>query len=117
MSKTISLHFCLAAAVGLLVIAGLVVQQGLPQILGSLGAAGWGLGLVCLLHLPPLLASSLAWRAVLGRVWPRGIWTFLQARWVREGVDTLLPVAQIGGEVVGARLLTFAGASAGLGGA
>jgi putative membrane protein len=117
MSKTISLHFCLAAAVGLLVIAGLVVQQGLTQILGILGAAGWGLGLVCLLHLPPLFVSSLAWRAVLSRVWPRGIWTFLRARWVREGVDTLLPVAQIGGEVVGARLLTFAGASAGLGGA
>jgi putative membrane protein len=42
---------------------------------------------------------------------------FLRARWVREAVDTLLPVAQIGGEVVGARLLTFGGASASLGGA
>jgi putative membrane protein len=117
MSRTLSLHFGIAALVGLLVVIGLVLHQGLSEILGILATAGWGLGLVCLLHLPPLLASSLAWRAVLSRVWPRGIWMFLQARWVREGVDTLLPVAQIGGEVVGARLLTFGGASAGLGGA
>ena len=117
MSRTLSLHFGIAALVGLLVVIGLVVHQGLAEILGILGTAGWGLGLVCLLHFPPLLASSLAWRAVLSRVWLRGVWMFLRARWVREGVDTLLPVAQIGGEVVGARLLTFVGASAGLGGA
>ena len=115
--KDISLHFCLAAAVGLLIIAGLVVQQGLTQILGILGAAGWGSDWSACFTFrrswPPVSPGG----AVLSRVWPREIWTFLRARWVREGVDTLLPVAQIGGEVVGARLLTFAGASAGLGGA
>jgi putative membrane protein len=117
MSKTLSLHLGLAAALGLLAVIGLVVHQGLAQILGILGTAGWGLGLVCLLHLPPLLVSGLAWRIVLSRVWPRRTWLFLRARWIRESVDTLLPVTQIGGEVVGARLLTFSGASAGLGGA
>jgi putative membrane protein len=32
-------------------------------------------------------------------------------RWVRESVNMLLPVAQVGGEVVGARLITFWGVS------
>jgi putative membrane protein len=117
MSRTISIHFAIAAVIGIAAVVGLVVYQGLAQILSILGTAGWGLALVCLLHLPALCLSSLAWQAVLSRIWPRGAWTFLQARWVRESVNTLLPVAQIGGEVVGARLLTFRGASACLGGA
>jgi putative membrane protein len=36
-------------------------------------------------------------------------WVFLWARWIREAVDGLLPVAQVGGEVVGARLLALRG--------
>ena len=54
---------------------------------------------------------------LLRRHWPGAIWLFVGTRWIREAVNTLLPVAQIGGEVVGARLLTFCGASPGLAGA
>jgi putative membrane protein len=115
--RRLSIKFGLAAAAGLLVVIGLVVHQGLPQVGETLGRAGWGLGLVCLLHLPPLFCSSLAWRVLLSRHWPRATWLFVGARWIREAVNTLLPVAQIGGEVVGARVLTFYGASPALGGA
>jgi len=101
----------------LLVVIGLVVHQGLLQVGKTLGRAGWGLGLVCLLHLPPLVCSSLAWRVLLSRHWPKATWLFIGARWIREAVNTLLPVAQIGGEVAGARVLTFYGASPALGGA
>jgi putative membrane protein len=37
---------------------------------------------------------------------------FIWARWVREATNLLLPVAQVGGEVVGARMLTLRGVSA-----
>ena len=112
-----NIKFGLAAAVGLLVVVGLVLHQGLTQVGNALRAAGWGLALVCLLHIPPLVCSSLAWRTILGRMWPQTAWVFIGARWIREAVNTLLPVAQIGGEMVGARVLTLYGASASLSGA
>lgn len=115
--RTIGIKFGLAAVAGLLVVIGLVMHQGLAQVVNALGAAGWGLALVCLLHLPPLLLSSLAWQTILGRIWPRTTWMFVGARWIREAVNTLLPVAQVGGEMVGARVLTLYGASASVGGA
>lgn len=112
-----SFKFGLAAAAGLLVVIGLVVHQGLAQVGNALRAAGWGLALVCLLHLPPLVCSGLAWRTILGRSWPRAAWIFVGARWIREAVNTLLPVAQVGGEMVGARVLMLYGASASVSGA
>ena len=42
---------------------------------------------------------------------------FFWARSVREAVGSLLPVMQVGGEFVGARILTFHGAKAGIAGA
>ena len=95
-----------ATLAGLALAGWLVAHHGLPGILGLLHQAGWGLALVVAFHLLQLLASSEAWRAATGRQHPRpGVLAFLLLRWVREGINTMLPVAQIGGEVVGARLL------------
>ncbi len=96
-----------AATLAGLVLAGwLLARHGLTGILGLLHQAGWGIGLVVAFHLLQLLASSEAWRAATGRQQPRpGVLAFLLLRWVREGINTMLPVAQIGGEVVGAQLL------------
>ncbi len=38
-------------------------------------------------------------------------------RFIREAINTLLPVAQVGGEIAGARIMTFFGVSAGVAGA
>lgn len=95
-----------ATLAGLALAGWLLAHHGLPGILGLLHQAGWGLGLVAAFHLLQLLASSEAWRAATGRQHPRpGVLAFLLLRWVREGINTMLPVAQIGGEVVGAQLL------------
>lgn len=95
-----------ATLAGLALAGWLLVHHGLPGILGLLRQAGWGVVLVVAFHLLQLLASSEAWRAATGRQHPRpGVLAFLLLRWVREGINTMLPVAQIGGEVVGARLL------------
>jgi putative membrane protein len=60
-----------------------------------------------------MLLSAAGWHAVSGAA-PAGssrpgLGTLLTLRWVREGINNLLPVAQIGGEVVGARLLARGG--------
>jgi putative membrane protein len=59
-------------------------------------------------HLLQLALSALSWRVSLGGAGLTAARIF-QARWVREGVNALLPVAQIGGQVVGVRLLVASG--------
>jgi putative membrane protein len=111
-----NLKFAFAALVGLFIVIGLVVHQGVAQVAEPLGQAGSRLGLVCLLHLPPLACSALAWQVLLGYAWQRSTWMFMGVRGIREAA-TLLPVAQIGGELVGARVLTIYGCRASVAGA
>ncbi len=59
------------------------------------------------LHLTQLLISARAWQILLPG--PARLALCFRLRVVREGIDSLLPVAQIGGEVVGARLLAAGG--------
>ena len=57
-------------------------------------------------HLLQVVASAAAWRDIAGPM-PRrpALGFYCVLRWVREAVNNLLPVAQIGGEFVAARLL------------
>jgi putative membrane protein len=72
-----------------------------------LAHAGWlGLLAVTAFHLPQLFFSALAWQAIAGPGGPRlPLRTYLLLRWIREAVNNLLPLAQIGGEFVVVRLL------------
>lgn len=86
--------------------AWLLSSYGVAPILSLLARAGWGLVPVVLFHLIQIAASAAAWRAIAGPTEPQpSLREFMVLRWVREGVNNLLPVAQIGGEFVAARLL------------
>src|SRR5690625_3572381 len=102
-----------ATLAGLALAAVLIVYQGADAIGQALLNVGWGFCLIAAFHLLPMSCSALGWRAELRRQWRAPFRIFLWARWVREHVAHLLPVAQGGGEVVGARMLTFRGLSAG----
>ncbi len=92
--------------VGLALAAWLLASYGLGTILGLLVRAGWGLVAIVLFHVVQILFSALAWRSVAGPMRPQpGIAEFMALRWIREGVNSLLPVAQIGGGVISARLM------------
>ncbi len=73
----------------------------------------WLLPALVALHMTQLLLSAQAWRVLLP-VPPAGWFLFHRLRLVREGIDSLLPVAQVGGEVVGAQLLARTGLQPGL---
>ena len=97
--------------VGLALAAWLIHAYGLGRILDLLRHAGWlGLGAVTGFHLLQVAFSAAAWQAVAGagEAQPR-FRAYVLLRWIREGVNNLLPVAQIGGEVVTSRLLTLRG--------
>jgi putative membrane protein len=68
-------------------------------------------------HPVQMLFSSLAWQALLPPPPVPRLLAFIGLRWIREAVNNLLPVAQIGGEVGGARLLRQRGVPLGASGA
>ena len=95
-----------ATLAGLGLAAWLLAAYGVHRILALLEGAGWGILLVVAVHLVQMLFSAQAWRVIAGRTRPRpSLAGFIMLRWIREGVNNLLPVAQIGGEVIAARLL------------
>ncbi len=95
-------------------VVALIVYQGASQVWSALAAAGWRLWLVPLFHVLPLLLYGLGWHVLLARTWFGGLWAVQIAAWLREAGNTLLPLPQIGGELLGARLLTLSGAPAAL---
>ncbi len=96
-------------AVGIAVFTALVVYHGVGELAASLAHAGFGLVLVAAYHLLPLLLDALGWRSLLARDERPGWRSFVRARWIGESVNGLLPVLQIGGNVVKARLLGASG--------
>jgi putative membrane protein len=111
------LSLALGGAAGLALALVLAGYYGFAEIASGLGAAGWGVLAVIAFHPVQMLFSSLAWRALLPPPPAPRVITFIGLRWIREAVNNLLPVAQIGGEVVGARLLRQGGVPLGAGAA
>ena len=98
----------LAVAAGLGLTAWLIASDDWAAIGRTIAGAGWAFALIPLLHLPQTLASAWSWRVLLGRS-NVGIGASYNWRWVRDAINTLLPVAQVGGDVVRVRLLARGG--------
>lgn len=92
---------------GFLLLIGLVAHQGLPDLLLAFDRAGWPLLLLLPAHCVPLLLDAQGWKVLLAPIDPlrrASLWFLFRIACVREAVGRLLPVASIGGEVVGIRL-------------
>jgi len=97
----------IALALGLGVVIALIAIEGAGTIASLFSRAGWILLLLIPLQIWPLFLDVLGWRMlILARV--RLPVLFLIAT-IRQAVNRLLPVANIGGEIVGIRLLTQQG--------
>jgi putative membrane protein len=92
---------------GLALLTALVMAQGGGAIAATLAHGGWALLLVVPARLATLALDTRAWRLLLDPFDPgrrAGPLFLLWVGAVREAVNRLLPVAGIGGEVVGVRL-------------
>jgi putative membrane protein len=106
-----------ASAAVLAAIAWLNRGERVADIVADVAALGSAIGLVIALHVAVVVCDGAAWRALLATQPRASVADFLWARWVREAANSLLPVAQLGGEVVGVRVLALRGMNAGLAGA
>ncbi len=102
---------------GIVLAIALIAMNDAEAVFGLFARVGLGLVPICAVRAAIILLCSGAWamlhtdlRGIAWAVWPL-------IRSIREGINVLLPVATIGGEIAGARLLTFWGVPASVSGA
>ncbi|MCW8085973.1 lysylphosphatidylglycerol synthase domain-containing protein [Sabulicella glaciei] len=101
---------------GFALAAWLVARNDAALVWAAFAAVGvLGLALCTLIRAAILWLCALGWGRLLGGAVAAG--PIFAIRFIREAVNVLLPVATVGGEILGARLLTFRGVPAGMAGA
>jgi glycosyltransferase 2 family protein len=99
----------MAAMAGVALIGTLVAYLGADAVIRSLLAVGWtGFGTICLIHAALITVMGIAWWALLPGT---RLWVPVWGRFVRDAGSEVLPLAQIGGYLLGARAIMFAGVS------
>ena len=96
-------------AAGLSTFAAILLYFGINDVFRALQLAGWGLFLVAASHAAPLLLDSIAWRLLFPNRRKPAFSLLIKARWVGESINSLLPAAQVGGDLVRARMLAVKG--------
>jgi hypothetical protein len=94
------------AAIGLggAVVIGMVAWFEAQSIGAEVLAASWVVPITAALLVFQLWLSAVAWRIAMDVDMPR-LSRVLRIRWIREAVNSLLPVARLGGNLVGIQLL------------
>src|SRR5215469_10334820 len=88
---------------GLALFITLLLRHGLSDIARTVAQGGWGIAGVLAFHAVTLFFDSLSWRALIAKeVRPR-LANLLLIHWIGDSVSTVLPVAQVGGEIVRVR--------------
>ena len=95
--------------VGILILTLLIFWQGFAEIFGLLFESGFSLLLLPVVWLPSLIIAVISWYQLFPNKIVPPFKELLLALWVGRAINTLLPVATIGGEIAKARLLILWG--------
>jgi putative membrane protein len=106
--RTLNIWTALAGVAGAILAVALVMHYGVRPVIELLVQAGFGILVVISFHFLQLWLTALAWGALIPRAAPTA-WLLALLRMIREGINNLLPVAGIGGPVIGVRLLARCG--------
>ena len=107
----------LALLAGVAGFAALVLANGYGEIESGVAMVGFGLVALVAVRLAALSLAGLAWSRLRGGMPPRPALLFVGLRIIREAINCVLPVAQVGGDLIGARLLARTGVPGGMAGA
>ena len=100
----------LLAAAAAAAATGIVAWAGAREIGADVWRAAWVIPIAVAVHALQLAISGRAWRLLLGEGAP-GQGRMAVLRWLREAINSMLPVAQIGGGVATVRMLARSGVS------
>ncbi len=94
---------------GICLLVAILIYFGISDVFKALETAGFGLFLVAASHVAPLFLDSVAWQLLFTGKKVPGLLLLMKVRWVGESINSLLPAAQIGGDLVRARMLAVRG--------
>ena len=104
--------------IGLLLTAALIASLGAGDVLSAVSKVGWGIVPVLLVHLVQVALSGLGWYVFFSESSYKGTSaSIIFLRWLREAINNMLPMTQIGGEIISSRLLMLRGMRGGEAGA
>src|SRR5215471_2769412 len=107
----------LAAGSGLALAIAIIAYQGFGAVAQAFAAVGFGLAAVIVLRAVELSGAGLGWWIVFPAAGRCPLHACVWVRFIREAINALLPVAQVGGEIAGVRVMTFFGVAGELAGA
>jgi len=97
---------------GLGLFVGLILNQGFAELLSALRQIGWAIVLIAFYQFVPLLLNTIAWWMLTAKRESPGLGRLFLFRWICQSANNLLPVAQVGGEFIRARLLAHSAGGA-----
>ena len=92
----------LTAGIGLLAV--FLATHGVGAVREIVAQVGWQTVLVILAHLPVTFLATVSWQVLLPPDRRPSLAFLFRVRLIKEAVNALLPVAQVGGDVVRAKL-------------
>jgi glycosyltransferase 2 family protein len=101
-----------AALVGFIAAIWLVWHSNPGTVFSLMRTAGAGLLLAGLVHVLPMLANAKDWQTLILDPKRPSLSGMLHLVWIRESVNSMLPVARVGGEIISFRLMRRRGLGA-----
>jgi putative membrane protein len=93
--------------IGISAIIGLIIWSGLDAVAHAVVSVGWGILLVVLARTVTVSVAGVGWWLLFPPKLRPPVRTCVLLRFVREATNALLPMAQVGGDLIGAGLLTL----------
>lgn len=112
--ETIKKTGLITMLVGVAVVVGATAWSGWRSVADAVSSVGIGILVVIIIRATTIAVAGLGWQLLFPRNLRPPAWRCVLLRFVREGANNLLPFARVGGDLVGARLLTFSGMSGAL---
>jgi len=94
---------------GMAVLIGLTVWYGADHVGEAIVSTGWAAVLVVIARVVALAGAGTGWWLLFTKEQRPSVLTCILLRLVREAANALLPLAQIGGDFIGARCLALRG--------
>ncbi len=104
----------IAWLIGIAAVIGLVIWSGIDSVGHAVSSVGWGIVAVVMVRVVTVSVAGAGWWLLFPPGRPPQFQTCVLLRFIREAANVLLPMAQVGGDLIGARLLTLRGVAGSL---
>jgi putative membrane protein len=100
--------------IGIAAVVAVTIWSGLDAVGHAVASVGWGIFLVVMVRGVTVSVAGMGWWLLFPSETRPQLRTCVSLRFIREAINVLLPMAQIGGDLIGTGLLTLYGLPAAL---